>query len=129
MKSDMSIARGKIIAVAIIILLGLALRQVASAAEIDLQKDVYLFLHNRTDLQEKAVNALVTYGFLKEKITLAIPEKVGNAGDYMAMLWKPPEPDQIRIQRITKVEETEPEETKGLWRSVSREDIDSIPLK
>jgi len=125
----MSIARGGIIAVAIIILWGLALRQVASAAEIDLQKDVYLFLHDRNDLQEKAVTALVTYGFLKEKITLATPEKVGNVGDYMAMLWKPPAPDHIKIQRITRVEKTEPEEIKGLWRGVSREDIDSIPLK
>ena len=120
---------GRIIMVAIIILLGLALRQGASAAEIDLQKDVYLFLHGRTDLEEKAVNALVTYGFLKEKITLATPKKVGNVGDYMAMLWKPPEPDHIKIQRITRVEETEPEEIKGRWRGVSREDIDSIPLK
>lgn len=119
---------GRIIMVAIIILLGLALRQGASAAEIDLQKDVYLFLHGRTDLEEKAVNALVTYGFLKEKITLATPKKVGNVGDYMAMLWKPPEPDHIKIQRITRVEETEPEETKGLWKGVSREDIDSIRL-
>ena len=129
MKNKMPIARGKIIAVAIILLWGLALQQVVSAAEIDVQKDVYLFLHDRTDLQEKAVNALVTYGFLKEKITLATPKKVGNVGDYMAMLWKPPKPDHIKIQRITKVEETEPEEIKGRWRGVSREDIDSIPLK
>jgi hypothetical protein len=129
MKSAMSKARLRIIAVAIIILLGLALQQGDSAAEIDVQKDVYLFLHGRTDLQEKAVNALVTYGFLKEKIILATPDKVGNVGDYMAMLWKPPEPDHIKIQRITKVEETEPEEIKGRWRGVSREDIDSIPLK
>ena len=129
MKNKMPIARGKIIAVAIILLWGLALQQVVSAAEIDVQKDVYLFLHDRNDLQEKAVNALVTYGFLKEKITLATPEKVGNVGDYMAMLWKPPAPDHIKIQRITRVEKTEPEEIKGLWRGVSREDIDSIPLK
>ncbi len=129
MKNEMSIARGGIIAVAIILLWGFTLRQVASAAEIDVQKDVYLFLHDRNDLQEKAVNALVAYGFLKEKITLATPEKVGTVGDYMAMLWKPPAPDHIKIQRITRVEKTEPEEIKGLWRGVSREDIGSIPLK
>ena len=129
MKNEMPIARGKIIAVAIILLWGLALRQVASAAEIDVQKDIYLFLHGKADLQEKAINALVAYGFLKEKITLATPEKTGNVGDYMAMLWKPPEPDHIKIQRITRVEKTEPEEIKGLWRGVSREDIGSIPLK
>ena len=129
MKSATLKIRKRIIAVAIIFLLGLALQQGVSAAEIDVQKDVYLFLHGKTDLQEKAINALVAYGFLKEKITLATPEKTGNVGDYMAMLWKPPEPDHIKIQRITKVEETQPEEIKGRWRGVSREDIDSIPLK
>ena len=120
---------GKIVAVAIIVFLGIASRQSNASEEIDVQKDVYLFLHGKTDLQEKAVSALVTYGFSREKITMATPEKVGNIGDYMAMLWKPPEPDHIKIQKITKVEKTAPEEIKGLWRGVAREDIDTIPLE
>lgn len=119
---------GKIIIVAIIFFTGFVSRQSNVLAEIDVQKDVYLFLHGRTDLHEKAVNALVSYGFSKEKITLAAPEKVGNVGDYMAMLWKPPEPDHIKLQQITKVEKTEPEKIKGLWKGVIREDRDSIPL-
>lgn len=120
---------GKIVAVAIIVFLGIASRQSNASEEIDVQKDVYLFLHGRTDLREKAVSSLVTYGFSREKITMATPEKVGNVGDYMAMLWKPPEPDHIKIQKITKVEKTEPEKIKGLWRGVAREDIDTIPLE
>ena len=32
-------------------------------AEIDTQKDVYLFLHGRMDLKEKAMNALTAKGF------------------------------------------------------------------
>ncbi len=119
----------RIITVAVIVCGGLALAQRMSSAEIDFQKDVYLFLHGRTDLQEKSVNALVAYGFLKERISLATPEKVGNVGDYMAMLWKPPDPDHIKLQKITGVEKTEPEKIKGLWKGVSREDIDTIPLK
>ena len=55
-------------------------------AEVDIQKDVYLFLHGKMDLREKAVNALVSKGFSKEKIAMALPTKVGNVGDYMAML-------------------------------------------
>jgi hypothetical protein len=46
----------------------------------------------------------------------------------MAMLWMPPNPDKIKIQLITKVEEVEPEGMMGLWKGVSKEDIDTIPL-
>jgi hypothetical protein len=40
----------------------------------------------------------------------------------------PPNPDQIKIQLITKVEEVEPEGMVGLWKGVSKDDIDTIPL-
>ncbi len=97
-------------------------------AEIDKQKNVYLFLHGRMDLQQKSVDALVANGVSKEKIILALPTKVGEIGDYMAMLWRPPTPDQIKIQKITKVEQVEPEGMVGLWKGVSKDDISSIPL-
>ena len=56
--------------------------------EIDKEKDVYLFLHGRMDLQQKSVDALVANGVSKEKIILALPNKVGNVGDYRVMLKK-----------------------------------------
>lgn len=96
--------------------------------EIDNQKNVYLFTHGRMDLQEKAITALVSKGFLKEKIIMASPNKVGNVGDYMAMLWMPPTPDHIKIQQITKVEQVKPEGMIGLWKGVSKDDIDKVPL-
>ena len=96
--------------------------------EIDATKDVYLFTHGRADLKEKAENALVSRGFAKERIVMALPDKVGSAGDYMAMLWMPPNPDHIKIQQITKVEQVEPEGMIGLWKGVSKDDIDSIRL-
>lgn len=98
-------------------------------AEIDTQKDVYLFLHGRMDLKEKATNALTAKGFAADKITMALPNKVGNVGDYMAMLWMPPNPDHIKIQQITKVEDVEPEGMIGLWKGVSKDDIEQIPLE
>jgi len=96
--------------------------------EIDTGKDVYLFLHGRMDLKEKANNALASKGFASERIIMAMPNKVGNVGDYMAMLWMPPNPDHVKIQQITKVEEVEPEGMIGLWKGVSKDDIDSIAL-
>lgn len=96
--------------------------------DIDASKDIYLFLHGRMDLKDKAEGALVSNGFAREKIVMALPNKVGTVGDYMAMLWMPPNPDQIKIQKITNVEDVEPEGMAGLWKGVSKDDIDSIGL-
>jgi hypothetical protein len=106
----------------------LAYGQKVTMTEIDTGKDIYLFTHGRMDLQEKAENALLAKGFAKEKIIMAMPNKVGQVGDYMAMLWRPPTPDQIKIQKITNVEEVEPEGMVGLWKGVSKDDVDSVPL-
>ena len=98
----MSIERGEIIAIAIIILWGFALRQVAFAAEIDLQKDVYLFLHDREMTCGKSGKRPGYLWIFKGENNPGYPAKSGNVGDYMAMLWKPPEPDHIKIQRDNK---------------------------
>ncbi|MBO1225577.1 MAG: hypothetical protein JYX80_14230 [Candidatus Scalindua sediminis] len=118
---------GAIVTAMIAVLIAIVSEQ--NKSEIDLEKDVYLFLHGRTDLQEKAVTALVTYGFSKEKIIKASSENVGSVGDYMAMLWTPSDPDHIKIQLITGVKEVEPEKIFGLWKGVSKKDIDTISLE
>ena len=97
--------------------------------EIDSQKNIYLFLHGRMDLKEKAMNALTAKGFANDKVIMALPNEVGNVGDYMAMLWMPPNPDHIKIQQITKVEEVESSDVTGKWKGVSKDDIDSMPLE
>ena len=96
--------------------------------EINTEKNIYLFTHGQMDLKEKSENILVAKGFSKEKIIMALPTQVGEVGDYMAMLWMPPTPDHIKIQEITKVEEVEPEGVIGLWKGVSKDDVESIPL-
>ena len=98
-------------------------------SEIDSEKNVYLFTHGRMDLQEKSVNLLLSKGFSKEKIITAMPDKVGVVGEYMAMLWMPPNPDHIKIQKITKVEQVEPEGVVGLWKGVSKDDLFTIKLE
>ena len=116
-----------VIMAVIAVLIALMLEQ--DKIEIDPQKDVYLFLHGSTDLQEKAEAVLVAYGFSKEKIITATSENVGSVGDYMAMLWMPPDPDHIIIQLITGVKEVEPDKIFGLWKGVSNKDIDTISLE
>ena len=97
--------------------------------EIDKDKDVYLFLHGRMDLHQKSVDALVSNGVSKDKIIIAMPDKVGKEGDYMAMLWMPPNPDHIKIQKITKIEPVEPDGMIGLWKGVSKDDLFEIKLE
>ena len=108
---------GIIITAVIAVVIAVVLEQ--DNTKIDSQKAVYLFLHGRSDLQEKAETALVAYGFPEEKITVASSENVGSVGDYIAMLWRPPRPDHIKIQKITKVKEVEPDKIIGFWRGVS----------
>jgi len=81
------------------------------------------------DLQEKSINALLANGFSKDKIIMALPNKLGSVDDYMAMLWMPPNPDHIKIQKITKVEQVEPEGVIGLWKGVSKDDLFTIKLE
>ena len=118
-----------IIVLVSIVYIGAVMNQVKTAAKIDPEKDVYLFLHGRNDLQEKAENILITLGFSKENIIVASSENIGNAGDFVAMLWRPPRPDQIKIQQIITVKDVEPDKMFGLWKGVLKKDIDSLPLK
>ncbi|HEX9846260.1 MAG TPA: hypothetical protein VGA92_07325 [Candidatus Nitrosotenuis sp.] len=97
-------------------------------SQIDTAKNVYLFVHGRMDLQQKSIDALASKGFSKDKIISAVPNQVGSIGDYMAMLWMPPNPDHIKIQKITKVDPAEPVGMIGLWKGVSKDDLFTIPL-
>ena len=98
-------------------------------SEIDSTKNVYLFTHGRMDLQQKAITALEAKGFSKDSIITASPQKAGEVGDYMAMLWMPPNPDHIKIQKITKVEPCEAEGMIGVWKGVSKDNISEIKLE
>ena len=97
-------------------------------AEIDVTKNVYLFTHGRQDLVEKSTNALTANGFSKDKIIMALPSQAGDVGDYMAMLWMPPNPDHIKIQKITNVQPAEAEGMIGVWKGVSKDDLFEIKI-
>ena len=48
--------------------------------EIDTEKEIYLFLHGRMDLKEKAMSALISKGFTNEKVIMAITNKGWKCG-------------------------------------------------
>ncbi len=118
-----------IIVIGTIFYIGVVMDQIETGAKIDPKNNVYLFLHGRDDLQGEAENILLTLGFPKDNIIVASSKNVGDVGDYMAMLWRPPRPDQIKIQLITEVNEVEPDKMFGLWKGVLKKDIDTFPLK
>ena len=96
--------------------------------EIDADKKVYIFTHGRADLRERALSALESAGVDRDAVVDAVPSQTGRVGDYMAMLWMPPNPDHIKMQRITDVVPVEPEGMIGLWKGVFKEDIGTVPL-
>ncbi len=118
-----------IIVIGTIFYIGVVMEQIETGVKIDPKRNAYLFLHGRDDLQEEAESILITLGFPKEHIIVASSKNVGGVGDYMAMLWRPPRPDQIKIQEITEVKDVEPDKMFGLWKGVLKKDIDSFPLK
>ena len=98
-------------------------------SNVDPKKSVYLFVHGRVDLEPIAINSLIENGFSRDKIISAKADKVGDVGDYMAMLWMPPNSDHIKIQKITKVEQVNATDITGSWRGVSKEDLFEIKLR
>ena len=98
--------------------------------DVDSSKKAYLFLHGRMDLMEKMMNSLTSNGFQKENTVMGNPKQAGEVGDYMVQLWPPgPNPNHIKVQQITKVEECEPEGMIGVWKGVSKEDLFEINLE
>ena len=93
-----------------------------------MQQKMFICLHMAVRILEKSTNALTENGFSKDKIIMALPNKAGEVGDYMAMLWMPPNPDHIKIQKITKVEPAEPEGMIGVWKGVSKDDLFEIKI-
>ena len=48
----------------------------------------------------------------------------------MVQLWPPgPNPENIKVQTITAVEECEPEGMIGVWKGVSKDDLFEIKLE
>jgi len=98
--------------------------------DVDSSKKVYLFLHGRMDLMEKMQNSLASNGFQKENTVMGNPKQAGEVGDYMVQLWPPgPNPDHIKVQQITAVEECEPEGMIGVWKGVAKDDLFEIKLE
>ncbi len=95
---------------------------------IDKNKDVYVILHGKTNLLQKSIDVLVSNGVNKDRIIIATTDKIGVVDDYIAMLWPPHNPMHIKIQQISKITESKPDNISGLWGSISKNDLFTINL-
>ena len=99
--------------------------------QIDKNKNIYVFLHGKSDLKQKSINVLIKNGFDKNKIVLATPNEVGHIGDYMAMLWFPNSPTHIKIQQISSISTIAADNgggVMGLWAGVKKNELFTIDL-
>ena len=90
-------------------------------------KTVYLIVHGQRQLLEKVQDKLVEKGFKKENMQPASLEKVGNNGEYTAMVWPPMSPEEIIVSEI---DDTLAGQTKGMgaWSSVGQKELYRIAL-
>ena len=67
--------------------------------------------------------------FSKGNIILANRAMAGDVYEKRVRLWMTPNPDRIKIQKMSKVESCEPEGMIGVWKGVSKDDISEIKLE
>lgn len=66
----------------------------------DPTKTIYLIIYSRKQLEEKVREKLVFHGFKSEHVQLASPDRAGEPGEYVAMVWHPMSPHEIIVIEI-----------------------------
>lgn len=77
--------------------------------EIDKDKFIYIIPLKNNELISIVQSKLIEVGFLKNQILNEDPRKFGQVGDYLAQVWMPDEPTELRIGRINKVQTMSPQ--------------------
>jgi hypothetical protein len=94
---------------------------------IDHGKTVYLIVHGQNQYLSLLKEKLAFKGFERQKMQTASLEKVGNIGEYVAMIWPPVNPKEIVVSMIGGIKE-EDGMGKGAWASIHQDELFRIPL-
>jgi hypothetical protein len=97
-------------------------------ANLDPDKTVYLIVHGQRHLENKVREKLVSNGIKAERIQLASLDKAGESGEYVAMIWPPMAPTEIKISEIVGKNDGKVQFGMGAWSSIERNDIKTITL-
>ena len=94
-------------------------------------KTVYRIVHGQKQLREMVIEKLVARGFKRSNMQAASLEKVGNKGDFVAMVRPPSAPKEIIVSKITGNRASESQEITidlGAWTSVGQNELYRISL-
>jgi len=97
---------------------------------LDVKKTVHIIVHGQTSLVGTVKEKLIGLGFSENRLVQASLDKVGNAGEYVAMAWPPMTANQIIINEITGISEDAQEGLGflGAWAKVEQKELSRIPL-
>ena len=96
---------------------------------LDLKKTVHIIVHGQTNLVGTVKEKLMGLGFSENSLRQASLEKVGNEGDYVALVWPPMNAKQIILNEITGMREEAQEGLgMGAWAKVEQRELSRIPL-
>jgi hypothetical protein len=95
---------------------------------LDPARTIYLIVHGQKQLEDKVREKLVSNGFKSECMRLASLDKVGEPGEYVAMVWPPVTPREIVVSEITGKHDGKNQSGMGAWASIERKDIQRIAL-
>jgi hypothetical protein len=98
----------------------------AHMSKIDGTKKIYLIVHGQHQLVEQVKDKL-TGRFKRENMEPASLDKVGEVGEYVAMLWPPVAAKEIVVSEITGAGGSTGRGM-GAWSSVSQKELFRIPL-
>jgi hypothetical protein len=94
----------------------------------DHTKAIYLIVHGQKQLEEKIREKLVSNGFKSERMQFASLDKVGETGEYVAMVWPPMSPREIIVSEIMGKHDRKDQSGMGAWTSAERNEIERISL-
>ena len=96
---------------------------------LDVKKTVHIIVHGQTSLVGTVKEKLIGLGFSENRLLQASLDKVGNAGDYVAMAWPPMHATEIILSEITGINQAEAKNNvMGAWSNISQKEISRIPL-
>ena len=96
-------------------------------ASIAPDKTIYLIVHGQNQFLSLLKEKLASKGFEKQKMQTASLDKVGNIGEYVAMIWPPMNPKEIVVSTIGGIKEQDGT-GKGAWDSIRQDELFRIPL-
>ena len=94
-------------------------------SQIDATKKIYLIVHGQRQLIAPIKDKLASK-FKRENMQPASLDKVGEVGEYVAMIWPPMAPKEVVVSQITGTGGSG--RGMGAWASIEQKELFRLPL-